>query len=548
MAAYAQHHRRQPQSAHEVYTYGFIHVADSTANIPPDYSRTGSFAAGLAPVEKDGKWGFIDANNREVIAPQYDYAHNFDRGKAIVQQGDFYGVIDPQGTTVIPLRYYELKPYELEGKWYYISRDSTFFAGIIDENGAEVLPHRYTYVMELEGFVTMGSPRLYQHIPFYTTYREIDTAKGTFYAQFSENPFEFAPENGRQDYYDEQFNPIASREVTSYDDGFSNEELTRMDNWLGDHQYLDATEKREGIKALLDTPAPVAEESMLMDPAMEGLPVSEAEFDAYLAPMGYERYTDDNGKWGVKKDGDVLLPAQFDVLKWWGMPLFSPAEYELDNLKESFAGVYHKGNRNLFLIFGIAAGNREGGVLYSMKGKAVTDLTLRSPERAVAGGLTYLAIDRKTVGRTQRRLGVVSWKGEEVLPPNYTHIEPQKGNYLLTRREKETTEGTEEHFGLYTSNGEAIIPEGVFAAIEQIPAAPDLFLAEWGDPYPTKAEQKAKETENRHFVLLHVSGTTYTVRQQFMASMVYVHLLDLETGLLKYRKTAEKVAKNNNDE
>src|SRR5690606_30746669 len=161
---------RHPQSAREAYTYGFIHVGDSTADIPPDYPQTGSFSGGLAPVEKNGKWGFVDARNREVIAPRYDYAHNFNRGKAIVQQGDFYGVIDPQGTTVIPLRYYELKPYELDGKWYYISRDSTFFAGIIDENGHEVLPHQYTYVMELEGFVTMGSPRLYQHIPFYTTY------------------------------------------------------------------------------------------------------------------------------------------------------------------------------------------------------------------------------------------------------------------------------------------------------------------------------------------------------------------------------------------
>src|SRR5690606_28876903 len=137
------------------------------------------------------------------------------------------------------------------------SRDSTFFAGIIDESGHEVLPHQYTYVIELEGFVTMGSPRLYKHLPFYTTYREIDTSKGSFYAQFSENAFDFAPENGRQDYYDEQFNPIASREVTSYDGVFSGEELNRIDAWLGDHGDLDVAAKRAGIQALLASPAPV---------------------------------------------------------------------------------------------------------------------------------------------------------------------------------------------------------------------------------------------------------------------------------------------------
>lgn len=88
----------------------------------------------------------------------------------------------------------------------------------------------------------------------------------------------------------------------------------------------------------------------------------------------------------------------------------------------------------------------------------------------------------------------------------------------------------------------------MFASIEQIPSAPDVFLAEWADPYPTKAEQKAKEKENRHFVLLHVSGTTYTVRQQFIASTVFVHTLDLETGLLKYRYTVKQSTHNNNDE
>ena len=541
MAAHAQHDSRLPQQARPEYTYGFIHIADSMLNIPPDYSHTGNFSDGLAPVEKNGQWGFIDRHNREAIALQYNYARDFSKGQAIVQQGELYGVINPHGEFVIPPRYYDLKPYELESQRYYISRDSTFFAGIIDENGNEVLLHQYTYVMELEGFVTMGSPRLYKHIPFYTTYREIDTAKGSFYAQFSESPFEFGPEKGRQDYYDEQFNPVVSHEVASYDDVFSGEELTRIDTWLADHQDLDATAKRAGIQALLASPALTAENPALMDPAMEGLPVSEAEFDAYLAPMGYERYVDDEGKWGVRKDGEVLLAAQFDVLKWWGMPLFSPPDGGLDDLKEHFAGVYHKGNKELFLIFGIAAGNREGGVLYTMEGTAVTDLTHRRPERAMAHGLVYFTMVPNATGDTQRRFGVVSWKGEAVLLPNYTHIQPVDGNLMLAKTEKETTNGTEEYIGLYTAGGEVIIPAGVFSTIEQIPDAPDHFLAEWADPYPTKGEQKAREKENRHFVLLSVSDRNYSVRQQFTASMVYTRLFDRETGLLKYRKTVGKV-------
>src|SRR5690606_13937444 len=142
------------------------------------------------------------------------------------------------------------------------------------------------------------------HIPFYTTYREIDTTKGSFYEQFTERTFEFSPENGRQDIYDTLFNPLASRTATSYDDGFSGDELTRVDAYLEGHKTTDIEEKRKAIHQLLDTPTTdtTTSTSDPVSPAPEGLPESEEEFNTYMARMGYEKFSGSDGKAGIKKN------------------------------------------------------------------------------------------------------------------------------------------------------------------------------------------------------------------------------------------------------
>ena len=44
-----------------------------------------SFSEGFVWVEKDGKWGYIDKNDKVVIEPQFDDAGNFFEGLATVK-------------------------------------------------------------------------------------------------------------------------------------------------------------------------------------------------------------------------------------------------------------------------------------------------------------------------------------------------------------------------------------------------------------------------------------------------------------------------------
>jgi len=69
------------------------------------YKNIASFYDGLASVEFDGKWGFIDKNGNEVIKCKYDEVSNFSEGMAAASFDKWWGYIDKQGNEVIPFMY-----------------------------------------------------------------------------------------------------------------------------------------------------------------------------------------------------------------------------------------------------------------------------------------------------------------------------------------------------------------------------------------------------------------------------------------------------------
>ncbi len=89
------------------------------------------FSEGLARVERDGKYGFIDKTGQEVITLKYDDTGLFfSDGLARVELNGKWGFIDKRGKEVIPFKYDYAKDYgehlsdlaavELNGKWGFI--------------------------------------------------------------------------------------------------------------------------------------------------------------------------------------------------------------------------------------------------------------------------------------------------------------------------------------------------------------------------------------------------------------------------------------------
>lgn len=65
----------------------------------------GNMFEGLVAVEDAEGWGFVDGDNRTVIAAQYLWVNDFREGRAEVETATGMGLIDKQGRYIIPPQY-----------------------------------------------------------------------------------------------------------------------------------------------------------------------------------------------------------------------------------------------------------------------------------------------------------------------------------------------------------------------------------------------------------------------------------------------------------
>ena len=75
------------------------------------YDKVNDFSEGLAAVELNGKYGFINEEGDEVIKLEYDYADSFYGGRAFVEVDGFWGAIDKTGCRIVPPKYEEIDDY-----------------------------------------------------------------------------------------------------------------------------------------------------------------------------------------------------------------------------------------------------------------------------------------------------------------------------------------------------------------------------------------------------------------------------------------------------
>jgi hypothetical protein len=97
-------------------------------------------AEGMAGIQIDGKWGFIDKTGEIIIKPQFDDARQFSEGLACVNfgatrnkegilVGGKWGYIDKSGSIIIELQYEDVYSFSeglaavmINGKWGYIDK------------------------------------------------------------------------------------------------------------------------------------------------------------------------------------------------------------------------------------------------------------------------------------------------------------------------------------------------------------------------------------------------------------------------------------------
>lgn len=93
--------------------------------------------ASLRPARIDGKYGYVDALGRIIIAPRFDGADTFSEGLALVLDRGRFGYIDPLGRFAIPAVFRHALPFRDGFAQVRNGRDWAF----LDRSGVPVAYH-----------------------------------------------------------------------------------------------------------------------------------------------------------------------------------------------------------------------------------------------------------------------------------------------------------------------------------------------------------------------------------------------------------------------
>jgi hypothetical protein len=117
----------------------FIDVRGNPAFGGKTFEQAFSFSEGLAAVQTNGQWGFINPNGQFAIPAGYESAGDFSGGMAPVKKDGLWGYIDVRGRLLIAPRFVRagafgragrtkdyLAPVELEGRIGYIDSSGRF--------------------------------------------------------------------------------------------------------------------------------------------------------------------------------------------------------------------------------------------------------------------------------------------------------------------------------------------------------------------------------------------------------------------------------------
>lgn len=116
--------------------------------VPIQYKYLGNASEGLLCFSRERGYGFIDKNNKEVIAPIYRSAVAFKSGLACVSLLDstYYGYIDKKNNWVIKPKYLRGGDFKDNYAVVFTTRNYTLGSdngGVIDKTGKEIIPLKY---------------------------------------------------------------------------------------------------------------------------------------------------------------------------------------------------------------------------------------------------------------------------------------------------------------------------------------------------------------------------------------------------------------------
>lgn len=96
-----------------------------------------NFSDGVVAVYKNGKYGYMNKQQKLVVAHKYDYVLDFTDGVGVVSNNGLYGVVDATGKVVVPVKHSFISTYSSGLAPYGVEKsDGNSQYGFIDKKGA----------------------------------------------------------------------------------------------------------------------------------------------------------------------------------------------------------------------------------------------------------------------------------------------------------------------------------------------------------------------------------------------------------------------------
>ena len=104
-------------------------------------------------VQKDGKYGLIDIDGKEIVKVEYDDIETLKnlKNSIIIKKGEKVGLINTSGATIINPEYTEIKKFDDDYKHGYIVIDENKKYGLISYAGSKILDTKYEKIDQIYG-------------------------------------------------------------------------------------------------------------------------------------------------------------------------------------------------------------------------------------------------------------------------------------------------------------------------------------------------------------------------------------------------------------
>lgn len=133
----------------EIYTeYDKVEVLDN-------YDSNGNawYETDIFRVQKDGKYGLIDINGKEILSIQYENIETLKglENSILVQKDGLYGLVNKSGATIINTEFTKIKKYDTDYKKGYITVDKENKYGLVSYAGSQILENKYEKIEQIYG-------------------------------------------------------------------------------------------------------------------------------------------------------------------------------------------------------------------------------------------------------------------------------------------------------------------------------------------------------------------------------------------------------------